>query len=272
VIVPATVPILLYHSISADADPRFRRWTVPPQLFAEHMTHLVEDGYHTYTVNEYGRWLRGELELADPAAVITFDDGFRDFATEALPVLREHALESTLYVSTAYVGGTSQWLEACGESLRSMLTWDELAAIGGDDLEIGAHGHTHRMFDTIPLVDAVADIARSKELLESRTGRAIETLAYPHGYSTPALRHHVAGLGFSTACGVKHALSSAGDDQFSLSRIIVGPDTDRGTFDALLHGSGLRTSPPSSSPTISGWRAYRRLRSRIRRPHSKTGV
>jgi peptidoglycan/xylan/chitin deacetylase (PgdA/CDA1 family) len=259
-----TVPILLYHSITDAADRRFRRWTVAPGLFGEQMAYLAEAGYHTVTVSEYGRWLRREQDLPPKTVVITFDDGFGDFATDALPVLRSHGLTSTLYLSTSYLGGTSRWLAASGEGDRPMLDWVDLDAIRGDDLELGAHGHTHRMFDTLPLAEATEDIARSKHLIEERLGSAAESFAYPHGYSTATLRQAVEGLGFSTACGVKHAMSSRTDDRFSLSRIIVDADTDVATLAALLDGKGLRTSPPSSSLAIIGWRAYRRLHTRAR--------
>lgn len=39
------LPILLYHSISAEASPRYQRWAVPPAVFADHLTYLKQQGY-----------------------------------------------------------------------------------------------------------------------------------------------------------------------------------------------------------------------------------
>jgi peptidoglycan/xylan/chitin deacetylase (PgdA/CDA1 family) len=43
--------------------------------------------------------------VPDRSLAITFDDGYRDFAELAWPVLRRHGLPVTLFVATGYVGG-----------------------------------------------------------------------------------------------------------------------------------------------------------------------
>lgn len=254
------VPILLYHSVSDEATPEFRRWVVDPGRFAEQMGLLAEGGYRAITVSEYVRCMLGESELCDKPVVITFDDGFADFRTTALPILREFGLRSTLYLTTAYLDGTSRWLAPAGEPSRPMLKWSDVVAVAGDNVEIGAHGHTHRQLDTVALGDAVEDIERSKTLLETRLGVEIRTLAYPYGYSTRALRREVEAMGFTSACGVKHALSSLRDDRFTLARVIVGHDVDRIDFERLLGGHGLRIAPPTATLPALGWRWYRRIR------------
>jgi peptidoglycan/xylan/chitin deacetylase (PgdA/CDA1 family) len=262
----APVPVLLYHSISGDSSPQFARWVVSPERFALHMAHIADRGYEALTVSEYGRRLRGERPMGERPVVITFDDGFADFATAALPVLQRHGLSATLYVTTGYVEGTSRWLVSEGEAERRMLDWDDLEAIvAGGNVEIGAHGHDHRPLDALPFEAASSDVARSKAILEERLGVGVETFAYPHGYSTRRLRARVAGLGFTTACGVKHAMSSVDDDRLSLARLIV-EDCHRDEFDALLRGEGLRIAPPTSTFRAWAWRTRRRLGSRLRQP------
>ena len=43
--------------------------------------------------------------------LLTFDDGFADFYTEALPLLQQYSFVATLYVTTAFINGTSRWLQ-----------------------------------------------------------------------------------------------------------------------------------------------------------------
>ena len=259
------IPILLYHSVSNEASPRFRRWTVRPSRFVEQMAFLAEGGYGAITVSEYARCMLGEGELGAKPVVITFDDGFADFGATALPILREFGLRSTLYLTTRYLDGTSRWLAPVGEESRPMMKWADVAGIGGDIVEIGSHGHAHRQLDTLSLRHAIDDITHSKTLLETRLGVGIRTLAYPHGYSSGALRREVAAMGFTSACGVKHALSSLRDDRFSLARIIVGGDMDRNRFERLLEGHGLRIAPATATVPAWGWRMYRRAREASRR-------
>lgn len=260
------IPILLYHSISDEASPDFRRWVVDPGRFTEQVTLLAEGGYRAITVSEYVRCLLGEGELPAKPVVITFDDGFADFRTTALPILREFGLQSTLYLTTGYLDGTSGWLASAGEASRPMLGWSDVVVIAaGGDVEIGLHGHSHRQLDALRLRDAVEDIGRGKNVLEARLGVGIRTLAYPHGYSSRALRREVEAMGFTSACGVKHALSSMRDDRFALARLIVADDVDRVGLERLLEGHGLRTAPRTVTVPAWGWRWCRRIQEAGRR-------
>ncbi len=260
-----TVPILLYHSISDRTVPGFQRWVVQPERFAEQMRYLADGGYRAITVSEYARHMLDGSEPAGNPVVITFDDGFADFRTTALPILREFALRSTLYLTTSYLDGANPGPEAS----RPMMGWSDATFCIGEDVEVGAHGHTHRQLDTLSLDAAVEDVACSRDLLERRLGAAVATLAYPHGYSSKALRCEVAAMGFIAACGVKHAVSSLQDDRFSLARIIVGSDVDTERFRMLLRGHRLRVAPRTATVPAWGWRWYRRIRGTGRRAHAR---
>ncbi len=254
------IPILLYHSISDVASPGFRRWVVAPGRFAEQMAFLAEDGYQALTVSEYVRCMLGERELPTKPVVITFDDGFADFRTTALPIMREFGLRCTLFLTTMYLGQTSRWLVAEGEASRPMLEWSDVIGFAGHDVEIGAHGHSHRQLDTLSRGSAIDDVAHCMSVLEDRLGVGVRSLAYPHGYSTRALRREVESLGFTSACGVKHAFSSLQDDRFALARLIVGDDVGQLAFERLLEGQDLRIAPRTASISAWAWRWYRRSR------------
>ncbi len=104
------IPILMYHSVSTTNNAKFSPFTVPPARFAEQMAYLSEQGYTPLTVTHYMQAAaRGSMLPARPV-VLTFDDGFEDFFTAALPVLQRYHFPATLYVATAFVGKTSRWL------------------------------------------------------------------------------------------------------------------------------------------------------------------
>src|SRR5664279_5395677 len=115
------LPVLLYHSISEGARPEQYGWITAPAVFAEHMAYLHEHRYRTLTVSEYAAMLAEPMtEAPEQTVVITFDDGFADFAEHALPVLKQYELTWTMYVVTGCVGSTSTWLESVDEGDRPM--------------------------------------------------------------------------------------------------------------------------------------------------------
>lgn len=234
--------ILMYHSISDHATPRFKQFTVSPALFAEHMAYLHQHAYTPVTVTQYVHALSqgGDASSALPErpVVLTFDDGFADFFTQALPVLKQFNFTATLYVATAFVNCTSRWLRREEEMKRPMVTWEQLTGISAQGIECGAHGHRHLQLDTLPSSLIQEEIIHSKLLLEERLGGTVSSFAYPFGYYTAAVRRQVQEAGYTSACAVKHAMSSETTDPYALARLMVKADTSVSALAALLNGHG----------------------------------
>jgi O-antigen biosynthesis protein len=256
------VPILMYHSLDRDSVDR---WTLSTSLFDEHMKWLFEHDYRTMTVSEFVAARRGAAAIAPRTVLITFDDGLRDFLTEAVPVLQRYGFTATLYVVTGLVGKTCHWSRALGVE-REMLSWDELRSLSQYGIECGGHTHTHPQLDITPSAKALTEIRRSKVELEDHLGRSIESFAYPHGYASPETRRLVHDSGFTSACRVRHALSSMTEDPFALSRIIVTNDIPAHAFESLFTGDVLPIAPPTDRIIGTAWRLVRRFGQKLRYP------
>lgn len=246
------IPILMYHSISSESGERFRQFAMSPERFAQHLAYLQSHSYTPITVSRYVELISGGGgDLPDRPVVLTFDDGFADFYTDALPELRRHDFVATLYVATDYVGGTSLWLGREGEAERSMLSWSQLREIAENGIECGAHTCSHPQLDVLPDAAIMKEVVECKVLLEDRLGRRICTFAYPFGFQTERVRRMVRAAGYTSACAVAYAMSSPRDDRFALSRLIVTGDMSIDRFARLLAGHG--------SPLVP---AYRRIRAK----------
>src|SRR6476661_9783058 len=202
----------MYHSISDQAAPGFRRFVVSPSAFAEQMTYLARHDYRTLTVTQFVEAIRGAGEpLPRRPVVLTFDDGFADFYSQALPVLESNCFTATLYICTAFVGKASRWLQHEGEAKRPLLTWEQLKDISARGIECGAHGHTHSALDAMSARQAHQEILRPRQILEDNLACRISSFAYPFGYYSGMVRQIVRDCGYSSACAVRYARSSTGD-------------------------------------------------------------
>jgi peptidoglycan/xylan/chitin deacetylase (PgdA/CDA1 family) len=260
----SAIPILLYHNVSSESGPQFRRWTVRPEAFAAQMSYLRDRLYTPITVTQLARaMIDRKAPLPIRPVVITFDDGLADFYLGALPVLADHGFAATLYIVSGLVGHVSSWLTSVGEGARAMLSWSQVAEIQSSGVECGAHSVSHPQLDIVSRSVAREEITRSKDELQQRLGRDIMTFAYPHGYYSASVRRLVQEAGYTSACGVKHAMSAIDDDRFALARIIV-PDmgmTDPDEFASLLEGRGLPVAPKRRRLGTRGWRLVRRWQS-----------
>ena len=105
---------------------------------------------------------------------------------------------------------------------------------------------------------------RSRQELEDGLGRAVHSFAYPHGYHDGTVRRFVEEAGYTSACGVKHVLSSLDDDPFSLGRVIVTRDVDAARLRRLLLDECLPIAPRRERLQTKGWRLARRASALVR--------
>ncbi len=96
--------ILTYHRVANLSDtPHLHPGLISatPARFAEQMKFL-KDRYRVIHMEQAVDALQNGKSLPKGATLITFDDGYRDFAENAWPVLKSFGFPATLFVPTAY--------------------------------------------------------------------------------------------------------------------------------------------------------------------------
>lgn len=251
------VPILLYHALGDGAPGAAAdRFAVSPEMFGAHLEQLRAGNWSTITVSELAALLAAGFTPPARTVLLTFDDGYADFRSVALPLLCAFGMSATLYVTTGWVDGEHEG--------RRMLRWSELADCRDGPVEIGAHSHTHPELDVAPVPRMLAEVRRSKLVLEDRLGVRVDSFAYPHGYHSGVVRDAVRSAGFTSACAVKNALSHPRDDVLALARVTMTADTGPDALAAILAGEGPPRSWRGERLRTRGWRQARRLRSAVR--------
>lgn len=265
-------PILLYHAVTDEPGDHIAPFSVSPAEFERQLDALLDAGYRCTTFGEYVRRRRsGGVGTGDGTdgdervAVLTFDDGFADFAEAALPAMRARDLPSTLYVTTGWLADAPR--REPGPSDR-MLSWRQLPELLEQGVELGAHSHSHPHMDTLPTSVVQEELRRSKELMEDTLGRAVDTFAYPHGYHGPRVRRLTESAGYTSAAAVRNTLTTPAEHPFSVSRLTARRTTTPAEYTSWLTGAGPRAGRREALRT-RGWRAYRRSRAVVgRRPGS----
>ncbi len=267
--VPRRNAILMYHGVSPHASRRFREFVTSPERFEEQMSYLAREGFHVCGVSELVADRARSSDSSERTVGLTFDDAFQELLTHAVPVLERLGFGATIYVPTAYIGGTSRWLERSGEGSRPLLRAEELRELPGRGIECGAHSHTHPALDEIDLESARIEVEQSKRVLEETVEREVRTFAYPFGYESAAVRTLVERAGYSSACRVGYSLSPAGEDVYGISRLPVTDACDLEAFAALVNG---RASLKGRRALAAAWRPVRRGLGRMRRRRPEPGA
>jgi peptidoglycan/xylan/chitin deacetylase (PgdA/CDA1 family) len=80
---------------------------------------VLAEHCHPLSLDEALKLMDGG-ELPDMAVCVTFDDGYADNATVALPILKKWGIPATVFVASGFLNGGSMWNDTVIESIRSM--------------------------------------------------------------------------------------------------------------------------------------------------------
>jgi putative peptidoglycan lipid II flippase len=208
-------PVLMYHSI-AQIDRDLNRVCVSPERFAQQLDWLHRNGLRGVSIREL--YQAKERGAASRLVGLTFDDGYRDFLTSALPILERYGFTATLFIVAGLLGGENDW-DKEGPRLP-LLDKDELREVMARGIEIGSHGLSHVRLAGMDHATLTREVQDSRELLSVLLGEAVDGFCYPYGsLDGPAVRA-VQEAGYAYGCGVK--VPSAAVSRFSLPRTHVG--------------------------------------------------
>ena len=206
--------ILTWHSIDRSASPI----SVSPEEWRAQVAWLASSGVRVLSVEQL---LAGSADT--PAVALTFDDGFANFATEALPVLQEHGFPATVFVVSTHAGRDNRWAGRSSTVVPRLplMDWDTLGKLPAELVTLGAHTRTHPHLDQVTDPDHLeAELGGAAADIESNTGHRPTIVAYPYGGLSPRAVE-AAGRHFRWGCTTDLRILGAGETPLLLPRIDV---------------------------------------------------
>ena len=211
--------ILGYHAFATEGEAA-SRYVVPGPRFAAQLRWLQRLGYNVITFGEYLDYRASHRFPPPRTVVITIDDGYRDTATVAGPLLEAHGCRATVFVLSAG-GASNETVTDPALAARPLLDATGLRELQDGPFELGSHTRTHPRLSALAPEAAEAEIVGSKRELEQELGRPITLFAYPFGDNDQHVRALVAEAGFRGARGIQPGRNRLATDPFDLRSLEV---------------------------------------------------
>ena len=163
--------VLCYHRVLPEPD-FMRPYEMHAEVFEQHMA-VLRDSFTVLPLANAIRLMQ-EGQLPRGAVSITFDDGYADNVTVALPILRKHGLEATVFVAAGFLDGGQMWNDSIREIVRRVpCDRLDLHRLGLDTYEIGSSYQRYSVAERIlaqlkyfPLEQREQAVYRLLELLQ----------------------------------------------------------------------------------------------------------
>ncbi len=179
--------VLMYHSISRQGD--YDALCTSPERFEAQMLHLKRHKLRGVTMRELCR----AMNTGDARGLVglTFDDGYEDFLSTALPTLETLGYSATLFVVAGMLGEENTWREHRGGPRIRLRLLDAAGVreISERGMEVGSHTVTHPRLSGLDTEMLAREVGDSRQMLAEIVGTPVEGFSYPYGdLDGPAVR------------------------------------------------------------------------------------
>jgi peptidoglycan/xylan/chitin deacetylase (PgdA/CDA1 family) len=222
------IPVLLYHYIRINPNPRDRvgfGLSTTPAMFKAEMQYLADHDFNVISLHAAVLAIRDHAALPLHPVVLTFDDGYADFFTQAVPVLLQHHFTATDFVISGRIG----W--------PGFLSAEQIKAADSMGFTIGAHTVHHVALAGMWAAQANWEMQQSKRTLEQLLGHPVIDFAYPYGSYNGYDMLEAQSLGFETAVSTNAGAWHTSATLMNLSRLRVGGGYGLYAFATLVGGS-----------------------------------
>lgn len=223
--------ILLYHSVSKIDQRDNLGIRIGKEDFYRQMSFLKSERYTILPLREAIDCLRKGNKLPHGALSLTFDDGYRDNVTDALPVLEDMSFKATFFVSLGYINGVKT--DPYREWQRwECMDWDDLRCLADKGYDIGSHGCHHIDLCKFTRDARDEELTVSKRKIKERLNKDIVLFSYPYGSFDSELVCAAREAGYEAACTTSPGANGYDTDLFKLHRTEI---TAKDNLDDFKH-------------------------------------
>lgn len=205
------LPVLMYHHVqteeAAQADKQVALTTYT-DFFQKQMQYLKDRGYNVASMSDLVNFFDSGTGVPPKSVLITFDDGYEDFYTDAFPILQQMGYKATMFLPTGLMG------------VSDYLTWEQIASMNGPVL-FANHTWSHANIG-VSTQKMQYEISTADSQLSGRSLNSPKMFAYPYGFDDRQAESYLNSLGYKAAFTTIPGNILCKKQRFTLPRIRIG--------------------------------------------------
>jgi peptidoglycan/xylan/chitin deacetylase (PgdA/CDA1 family) len=163
----------------------------------------------------------GDIALASGKSyvAVTFDDGFENFITQALPELEKRNIPATVFVIASGMNrefGSDSYSE-------KLLSLEQVRSLPTSLVTIGSHTVTHPLLTQLEESEARREIYESRTKLEAMLNRRVTQFSFPFGGFNQKLASICREAGYERIFTTLPSFAFEQGDEFVVGRVRVDP-------------------------------------------------
>ena len=195
---------LMYHRFN---EHKYPSTNIQMEVFTKQMEIIQNSNYTFSNPNEFEK--KFTIPKKNKEILITIDDAFESFYTEAWPYLEKNKIPFILFISTEPVGK------------KGYMTWDQIREVESKSfVVIGHHSHSHGYFINRSNDLFVNDINKANKIFLKELGYIPRLFSYPFGEYSKIMRDYIS-QNFSHAFGQHSGVIDLNKDKFELPRFPI---------------------------------------------------
>lgn len=228
------IPVLLYHYVEyvQDKGDKIRiSLNIEPWILDNQIKTLKDAGYTFITPSDIPKIFEGKEFLPHKSIILSFDDGYRDFYTDAYPILKKYNVRAIEYIVPGFL------------DQHNNLTKNQLEEISKNGLiEIGDHTVYHTYLAGLNKDRVLDTVLKAKNDLETELNIKIVSFAYPYGAFDLNAIEAVKQAGLLTAVSTVPGVEINRENLFFIPRLRPGGRTGKNLLSWLDEQIGSQSA------------------------------
>ncbi len=224
---PSPIPVLMYHRVPDTPIDTKHRTFVTKQNFEKHLIFFARRGLQAITFQDYLAFATGTRppqKFPRKPFILTFDDGYADNFTNALPLTRAYGFRGVLFLLGDFTAKGNFWDRGEDVEANRLMTSEQKKAFVAAGWEIGAHTMTHPHLTQIPDEELRYELCESRRKLEEELETSVISCAYPFGTHDERVRSCIKECGFTFGIATDTGGTVIEDDRFAIFRVNMFPE------------------------------------------------